>query len=235
MSNLEKAGSRPRLLDLFCGAGGAAMGYHRAGWDVTGVDIAPQPRYPFAFWQGDAMELLKADWIRLQFEAIHASPPCQGYSPHVSSTDSEWVPTRGKNEPRLIESVRSLMVATGLPWVIENVYGARGEMEFPILLCGASFGLPIARHRLFESNHPLVAPIHLPCKGVARRYAMEHGIEYRDMSVTGKGRHAGTSDRWRTFLGVDWPTTQAELSEMIPPTYTEFVGEQLLAAMEVAA
>lgn len=217
----------PRLLDLFCKAGGASVGYHNAGWEVVGVDIAPQPNYPFAFFQHDAMTFPLDG-----FDAVHASPPCQGYSKHVSSTDSQWVPTRGKNEPRLIAPTRERI--KHLPYIIENVYSARDELEFPLLLCGVMFGLPIARHRLFESNVPLAPPAHSRCSGVAKRYAEAHGVEYRDMSVTGKGRHAGTSERWRTFLGVDWPTTQAELSEMIPPAYTEYLGHQLLAVLQEA-
>ena len=136
---------KPRLLDLFCGAGGAAMGYHRAGFEVVGVDIKPQPHYPFEFHQADAMT-----YPLEGFDAIHASPPCQGYSPHVSSESSAWAGTRGKDEPRLIGAVRERLV--GHAYVIENVVGARRELRGPLLLCGTMFGLPIARHRLFEMN-----------------------------------------------------------------------------------
>jgi DNA (cytosine-5)-methyltransferase 1 len=216
------------LLDLYCKAGGAARGYHDIGWEVVGVDIEPQPNYPYEFHCADALTFPLDG-----FDAVHASPPCQGYSKYVSSADSQWVTTRGKNEPRLIAPTRERI--KHLPYIIENVYSARDELEFPVLLCGVMFGLPIARHRLFESNVPLAPPPHPKCKGAARRYSELHGIEYRDMSVTGKGRHTGTSDRWREFLGVTWPTTQAELVEMIPPAYTQWIGHQLLAALEVVA
>lgn len=136
---------RPRVLDLFCGAGGAAMGYHHAGFDVTGVDIAPQPRYPFAFIQADALEYVGSlSWVELmQYDAIHASPPCQSYS--VMS----HLP--GVGAPMLIADTRAALAATGLPYVIENVEGARREMRDPVMLCGTMFaGLPVRRHRRFE-------------------------------------------------------------------------------------
>lgn len=132
--------TRPKLLDLFCGAGGAAMGYHRAGFEVVGVDIKPQPRYPFAFVQGD---VLKPPVDTSAFDVIHASPPCQGYSTQTAD------PSR---HPRLIERVREMLVATGLQYVVENVEGARRAMRDPVRLCGSSFGLDLRRHRHFESN-----------------------------------------------------------------------------------
>jgi DNA (cytosine-5)-methyltransferase 1 len=211
--------SRPILLDLFCGAGGAAMGYHRAGFDVVGVDIKPQPHFPFRFIQADALTFPLDG-----FDVIHASPPCQGYSPHVSSSSSRWVPTLGKDEPRLIEEVRSRLVGVGVPYVIENVYGARDELEWPALLCGSMFGLPITRHRLFEVNgKPFAAPPH-DCRPRAKEYAQKRGWEYRDMTVTGKGRHAGTTERWAEIMGIGWHMTQHEMAESIPPAYTEFIG-----------
>lgn len=220
--------TRPRLLDLFCGAGGAAMGYYRAGFDVVGVDINPQPHYPFEFHRGDAMT-----WPLDGFDAIHASPPCQGYSPHVSSASSRWVPTLGKDEPRLIEAVRDRINL--YPYVIENVYGARDEMLWPSCLCGTAFGLAIHRHRLFEVNAQPSPSSGCNRSQSARAWADERGWDYRDMTVTGKGRRAGTADRWRELLGMDWPTTQHELAEAIPPAYTEWVGAQILASMGVAA
>ena len=216
--------SRPRLLDLFCGAGGAAMGYYRAGFDVVGVDISPQPHYPFEFHQGDAMT-----WPLDGFDAIHASPPCQGYSPHVSSRSSQWVPTLGKDEPRLIDAVRDRIDL--YPYVIENVYGARDQMQWPVIVCGTTLGLAIHRHRLFEVNGRPAASTGCLRSYSAREWSREKGWDYRDMTVTGKGRRAGTADRWRELLGIDWPTTQHELAESIPPAYTEWIGSQLVRAL----
>lgn len=155
-------------------------------------------------------------------------PPCQGYSPHVSSSDSEWVPTRGKAEPRLIGGVRDLLLAVGKPYAIENVMGARAEMRSPTLLCGTMFGLPTSRHRLFETSFPVDLLPHPPCGGVAKRYAAKKGWEYRDMSVTGKGRRKGTAERWASILGVTHQMTQSELAEAIPPAYAQWIGEQFV-------
>jgi DNA (cytosine-5)-methyltransferase 1 len=217
-----------KLLDLFCCGGGAARGYAAAGFQVTGVDLEPQPAYPYAFHQGDALEYLAAHGHA--FDLIHASPPCQGYSRHVSSRASEWVPTLGKDEPRLIAAVRELLDTIGKPYVIENVMGARSDMRADLTLCGTMFGLPIARHRLFEASFPIAQPEHPPCRGVAKAYAAERGWAYRDMSVTGKGRHAGTSDRWKEILGIDPAAamTQHNLAECIPPAYTEYIGRQVM-------
>ena len=144
---------RPRLLDLFCGAGGAAMGYHRAGFDVVGVDIRPQPRYPFEFHQADALEFLLDG-----FDAIHASPPCQAHT----ALSVMW---NAREHPNLIPETRRLILEIGLPYVIENVVGARRELDHPVEICGAALGLgtathQLARHRLFECSFPAMVP---PC------------------------------------------------------------------------
>jgi DNA (cytosine-5)-methyltransferase 1 len=140
---------KPRLLDLFCGAGGAAMGYHRAGFDVVGVDVNPQPRYPFEFVQADALT-----YPLEGFDAIHASPPCQPWT--------RKTPTWGRarvhypDHPQLIEPTRDRLHASGLPYVIENVVGA--PLRAQVMLCGSMFGLRIQKHRLFEGNWPLPFP-----------------------------------------------------------------------------
>jgi DNA (cytosine-5)-methyltransferase 1 len=218
---------KPKLLDLFCCGGGASRGYAAAGFDVVGVDIEEQPNYPFPFVKADALEYVAEHGHK--YDAIHASPPCQGYSPHVSSNDSQWVPTKGKSEPKLIEPLRGLLAATGKPYVIENVVGARHELRANLMLCGSMFGLPLARHRLFESNVFLEQPEHVTCRGIAKRFALERGWEYRDMSVTGKGRRAGTADRWKEILGIpaSEQLTQHQLAECIPPAYTEHIGRAL--------
>ena len=220
-----------KILDLFCGGGGAAEGYLRAfpGATIIGVDIADhRENYPDLFLQVDAMRYLgvlrAADYIG--YDLIHASPPCQGYSPHVSSASSKWVPTKGKDEPKLIANVRETLQRLGVPYVIENVMGARNEMRSPTLLCGSMFGLPISRHRLFETSFPVGLMGHPNCRGIAKRYAVERGWEYRDMSVTGKGRRAGTADRWKEIMGITHPMTQSEIAESIPPAYTQWIGEQ---------
>lgn len=229
---------KPRLLDLFAGAGGAAIGYMRAGFDVVGVDNRPQPNYPGTFVLGDAIEYL-GDLLPGTFDAIHASPPCQGYSGHVSSASSRWAGTLGKDEPRLIGQVRTLVLWHRAPYVIENVVGARSELRDPLTLCGTMFGLPIPRHRLLETlvRGAIKQPIHLRCSGVAKRYAEARGWDPRDMTVTGKGRRAGTKERWAEVMGWpdEVPVTQHGLREAIPPAYTEWIGRQMIAMLERAA
>jgi len=220
-----------RVLDLFCGGGGAAAGYLRAGATVVGVDLADHSaNYPGEFVCGDALDLLEK--FGREFDFIHASPPCQSYSPHVTSKSSQWVPTKGKDEPALIGAVRGLLLEVGKPYVIENVMGARNELRSPTLLCGAMFGLPISRHRLFETSFPVDLMPHPPCKGIAKEYAAAKGWEYRDMSCTGKGRRKGTAERWSEIMGVAHRMSQAELAEAIPPAYTHWVGRQFAVWLE---
>jgi hypothetical protein len=203
------------------------MGYSLAGFEVVGVDIEPQPGYPFKFVRGDALEYLAKHGR--EFNKLHASPPCQGYSSHVSSRSSQYVPTLGKDEPMLIDDVRALCIATGVPYTIENVMGARSHMQANLTLCGTMFGLPISRHRLFETSFAITQPEHGKCSGVAKRFAAARGWEYRDMSVTGKGRRKGTADRWSELLGITWKLSQHQLAEAIPPAYTRYIGQQFLA------
>src|SRR6185437_739749 len=149
-----RAARKPVIMDLFCGAGGAGMGYHRAGFDVVGVDINPQPHYPFSFRQAEALKYLHTlSWIepeRYPFDAIHASPPCQGYTTMNNR--------HGSDIPRLLELVREALKATGLPYVIENVPGALAHMRSPIEQTGEMFGLRVHRPRLFESNVMILCP-----------------------------------------------------------------------------
>jgi DNA (cytosine-5)-methyltransferase 1 len=210
---------KPRLLDLFCCAGGAAVGYTRAGFQVIGVDINPQPRYPYAFIEGDVMTVLAdLDWTL--FDAVHASPPCQGYSTKT--------PDRSKHQ-RLIGPVRELLEATGLPYVIENVDGAKADMIDPQRLCGSSFGLDVRRHRWFETNWPLTVP---PCNHAwqtPRFDVYDHGKRYRACTVPVFGTGGGKArEHWSAAMGVDW-MTDAELAEAIPPAYTEYIGRQFTA------
>lgn len=224
----SRATNKPRLLDLFCGAGGAAMGYHRAGFEVVGVDLAPQPHYPFEFAQADAINVLAMMSRRtlLGFDAIHASPPCQGYSTQTA------VPSR---HHRLIAAVRAHVERIGLPYVIENVEGARRHMIDPVRLCGSSFGLDVRRHRYFETNWGLDTP---PC---AHSWQTPR-FRSLDMSMVRKGRLAsvvgvhghinypGEFELRCKAMGIDW-MTNAELVEAIPPAYTEHIGQQLMAVV----
>lgn len=285
---------KPRLLDLFCGAGGCAKGYQRAGFEVWGVDIHPQPRYcGDYFLQADALDVLRflcegaddgeslkfverrhdqvgervgsalvavggfhvqmnedlaghddtpsfgvdfdsppAGSVVKGFDAIHASPPCQGYS--VANNVHKIA------HPLLIADVRRLLVASGKPWVIENVQGAWREMPGAVTVCGLSLGLNVKRHRLFESSHALMVP---PCgdhrgdwllvfghsvmeRGhVVRQTPAGHNTTHRKHTTTARGREA---------MGIDW-MNRDELSEAIPPAYTELVGAQLLGHLHYSA
>ena len=223
--------SKPRLLDLFCNAGGAGMGYHLAGFEVVGVDLHPQRRYPFEFIQADALTL-DSRFLR-SFDAIHASPPCQGY------TDMKAPGQLGA--PQLIDLTRRMLEATGLPYVIENVEGAAWDMRDPITLCGSMFGLgaqgcQLRRHRLFESNIAISAPS--PCRHDARPVIGVYGGHARRRAASAGGR--STRDVWEgghraamsEAMGMTWATC-AEMSEAIPPAYTQHLGLQILQHISV--
>lgn len=211
---------RPLLLDLFCGAGGAAMGYHRAGFEVVGVDIKPQPYYPFEFVQHDALTVLEAIPFSLgKFAAIHASPPCQAFT--VYGNNREHV---RQDHLDLIDPTRRLLERTGKPWVMENVPGA--PLRAPITLCGTSFGIPVRRHRLFESSVPLKG---LPCDHGRFADRVYPGSSNRPngRTVANIGEYRVPLDEQRICMQVDWMPL-AELSQAIPPAYTEHIGKQLL-------
>lgn len=217
--------TRPLLLDLFCGAGGAGAGYFRAGFDVVGVDIKPMPRYPFAFVQQDALEFLADPLLLEPFAAVHASPPCQAYS--VLRKVNPGTPY-----PDLVGRCRELLTVSGLPWVMENVQGA--PMQNPLLLCGSMFNLgaggrQLRRHRLFDSSHLLLA---LPCEHHGQALGVYGG---GTTSRTGtdpgaRGGYQGSASERREAMGIDW-MTRAELNQAIPPAYTEFIGYQLLEVL----
>ncbi|SPX87653.1 DNA cytosine methyltransferase [Mycobacteroides abscessus] len=208
----------PRLLDLFCCAGGAGMGYHQAGFEVTGIDIDPQPRYPFRFIQADALAFLME--FGHEYDAVHASPPCQRF------TNAQKI--QGNQHPDYLESVRGLLQADGCPYIIENVPGA--PLIDPVVLCGAMFGLKTYRHRLFESNLPLAAPEH-PEHVAAVTKMGRPPKDGEFMHVV--GNFSGI-DRAREAMGIDW-MTRDELREAIPPAYTQYLGLQLLEHMRAAA
>jgi len=211
---------KPKLLDLFCGAGGAGMGYHWAGFDVTGVDIKPQKHYPFAFVCEDALTYLQAHGR--DFDAVHASPPCQRYSiatPHA----------RREQHPDLLGPTRDALQANDRPWVIENVPGAPMRADFRC--CGCWLGLELRRERLFETSWHAFE-LRPPCKH-----------EYPVVSVVGHGTpswvrkqlgYNPTIHQYRAAMGIDW-MNRNELSEAIPPAYTAYVGRHLMRALDVAA
>lgn len=214
--------TRPLLLDLFSGAGGAAVGYHRAGFDVIGVDINPQPNYPFTFVREDAVRYLSEHGG--ECDAIHASPPCQAHSSLRSMNPD-------KTYACFIEPIRNLLIKINKPYIIENVRGA--PLIFPVMLCGSSFGLKVRRHRMFESNIKLTA---LPC---------DHATQGQPIDVSGTGGRrlgarldgkGGNSNKplnleeARAAMGIDW-MTRKELSQAIPPAYTEHLGKQLIQCL----
>jgi len=217
-----------KLLDLFCCAGGASMGYHRAGFEVTGVDIKDQPSYPFKFIKGDVIEILKDKDFLNSFDVIHASPPCQGYS-NATKPDSIYVHySQGKDTPKLIEPVRNALINTGKYYIIENVAGAKEYLIEPFRLTGYMFNMPIERTRYFECNFPVAELKNITKRGYSKKYAEDNGIDYRDMSVTGKSRRKGSIDVWRKVMDMPWAGRGWELTEAIPPAYTKYIGEQIL-------
>ena len=212
---------RPKLLDLFCGAGGAATGYARAGFEVVGVDAAPQPRYPFQFCQDDALSLPE-DFVA-GFDAIHASPPCQRFCPLTKQAGT------AEKHPDLIASVREMLRRTGKPYVLENVPGA--PLENPIMLCGTMFhGLRVLRHRLFECHgffiltppHGRHPRCHTRNKRVSFYGETDEMVDF--VSVFGHGQSSVRAAR--DAMGIHW-MTMAELSQAIPPPYTSTIGAAL--------
>lgn len=206
---------KPRLLDLFCGAGGAAMGYHRAGFEVVGVDIKPQPHYPFEFHQADALTFSLNG-----FDAVHASPPCQSWTAYRRKGHGV-----GDGYPQLIERIRERLAPTLLSYVIENVEGARGHLIDPVRLCGSSFGLDVRRHRYFETDWTLTAP---PCDHAWQTPRFPPATNRTNLRRTVEvGVWRIPLDVQRKAMGIDWMTLP-ELSEAIPPAYTEHIGRQLM-------
>lgn len=217
---------RPRLLDLFSGAGGSARGYQRAGFYVVGVDHRPQPRYAGdEFIQGDALEFLAG--VRPgEWDVIHASPPCQAYC-------ALRVTRPGREYPDLIDATRDALIATGRPWVIENVPGA--PLRSPVVMCGLALGLRVKRHRLFESSIFLFVP---SCPGGHpgewRTISGHVGARLRRANSKSPAREPRGMAEARAVMGIDW-MTQAELSQAIPPAYTEWIGFQLCAELALRA
>jgi DNA (cytosine-5)-methyltransferase 1 len=200
------------------------MGYYRAGFDVTGVDIVAQPRYPFAFVQADALEYVAAHGH--EYDAIHASPPCQGYSV------TKFI--HGREHTQLVDETRRLLQATGKPYVIENVVGA--PLHNPIVLCGVMFGLKVYRHRLFETNPFFLGPPHTPHpKGsVTNSYRSYSAHASGATHISVAGHNFNRLDAMRA-MGIDWHMTREEVAQAIPPAYTQYIGAYLMQALEVTA
>lgn len=217
--------NRPRLLDLFCGAGGCSVGYHRAGFDCVGVDNRPMPRYPFEFLQADALEVLADREFLAGFDAIHASPPCQAYT---QSSLSQRI--TGTEYPDLLALTREILMAQAKPWVIENVPGAPMRPDFK--LCGCVVGLKhLKRERWFETSwrgFQLRPPCHHPDPIIS---VVGHGTPSW-MRGRFYGRDPHMADRVAA-MGIDW-MNRGELAQAIPPAYAEFIGEQLRIHLEYA-
>ncbi|MEE1777675.1 DNA cytosine methyltransferase [Streptomyces sp. NPDC049952] len=228
-------GHQPRLLDLFCCAGGAAMGYHRAGFEVTGVDIADRPNYPFTFHRADALEYLAAliaSGEIEQYAAVHTSPPCQAGCALTVGTNASrgW----GRKHVQLIPELRTLLDASGLPYVIEQPNG-KAPVRRDVWLCGEMFHLGVLRHRNFEpGGWSMPQPEHPKHRGYVRGY--RHGV-YRDgpyVAPYGAGGGKATVPEMQTSMGITWTDVREELTEAIPPAFSEHIGRALLTAARPA-
>lgn len=231
MSTSDANEHKPRLLDLFCCEGGAGVGYHRAGFDVVGVDIEPQPRYPFEFHQADALAVLRGEILDLStFDAIHASPVCHDWSPLASVTGRD-----GSGD--LLLATLDLLPAIGVPWIVENVSGAPLPMQSDlfgrhgVMLCGTMFELRVLRHRLFEASFPLAAPTHGSHVGEFYAPAGHGDPNWKRRDANPHLSGPGYADRCRAAMDTPWMTRDG-VSQAIPPAYTEWLGRQLLDHME---
>lgn len=218
---------RPRLLDAYCGAGGATRGYQLAGFHVTGVDINPQPNYcGDEFIQGDAIDYIATHGH--EYVAIHTGPPCQASCALTKGTNL------GRTYQQLIPETRRRLDEVGLPYVIENVQGS--ALRRDLTLCGETFGLDVIRHRYFEaSGFPVLRPMHMNHRG--RVAGWRHGVYYDGpyFAVYGEGGGKGSVVQWQQAMGIDWTDNRKSLAEAIPPAYTEFVGAQLMAHIAAGA
>ncbi|MFJ5922545.1 DNA methylase [Kitasatospora sp. NPDC092948] len=217
-----------RVLDAFSCAGGAGTGYALAGFDVTGIDIDPQPNYPHRFVQGDAVRFIREHGA--EFDLIHASPPCQYDCTLTAGTNQH---RRGLHQD-LLDPTRTALESTGRPWVIEQPSGrASRRIRADLVLCGEMFGLRVIRHRLFElGGWTATGPAHVPHRGLTIGY--RHGRyvspeQGRYFQVYGNGGGKGTVTEWQDAMGIHWTADRRELAEAIPPAYTGLIGRQAAA------
>lgn len=227
-----------RILDLFCGAGGAAMGYHLAFPDaaIVGIDINPQPRYPFTFMQADAMACLNNRPFLRSFDLIHASPPCHDHS-NVTGRDRKATGKKGTGW--MLAVTADAQRVSGVPWVVENVEAAdmpRGMDQFR--LCGSAFGLDVRRHRRFTSSFVVLEPQCQHGWQTPRFRSLDSrrkaGSLATVVGVHGHLNYPGEFSLRCAAMGIDWMTND-ELSQAIPPAYTQFIGEQFATTLERAA
>jgi DNA (cytosine-5)-methyltransferase 1 len=205
-----------KLLDLFCGVGGASAGYTAAGFDVTGIDLKHGKRYPYIYIKGNVSDYLNNQYLQ-QFDVIHASPPCQTHSitQHLRNAQG-----KSTNKIDMIPEVREALIASGVPYIIENVPGS--PLIDPVQLCGSSFNLKVRRHRLFESNIKLKGSI---CNHKAQGKPVGVYGSLND-EIPGGGHTAKTLQQARLAMGIEW-ALWGELVEAIPPIYTEYLGKQI--------
>lgn len=222
--------SEPELLDLFAGAGGCSVGYRRAGFKVTGVDDKDHPDYPYELIVADAMDVLEDRAFLSRFVVIHASPPCPRYSRITPDETRE-------SHPDLIPPVREALQRWGGAYVIENVPNA--PLFDPAVFCARAMGLPrIQRHRLFESNHLIMSP---GCACAGEQTIGVYG-DHPDRpggwlrpDGTSRGLKATSIEEAKEAMGIDWMTTWDDLTDAIPPAYTEYIGGQLIDQLRAAA
>jgi len=224
--------NKPKLLDLFCGAGGASMGYYRAGFQPYGIDNNPQPNYPFPFLLMDAFEasdrLLRGEGLTFSngetlylkdFSAFHASPPCQLFSTAYSMN----VPQGKGKAVNLIPQTREMLLTGDKPFVIENI--PRAPLRKDLLLCGTMFGLGVFRHRVFECSSPILNPLHPKHNGRigdGKYYCItQNGWDYVRLQEY-------DLEKWKLAMGIDWHINKRMLAEAIPPAYTEYIGKYLI-------
>jgi hypothetical protein len=218
---------RPIVIDAFCCAGGASMGYHRAGFRVIGIDRDEQPDYPFEFVRGDAIALLPELVEHYRPVLVGGSPPCQAACALTTGSNA----ARGFTYPQLIPAFREACEATGLPYVIENVAGA--PIRKDLRLCGEMFGLGVIRHRYFELGGGAKAsqPAHPRHRGRVSGYRHGKWFDGPYFQVYGDGGGKGSVKQWQDAMGMPWVSDRKHLAEAIPPAYTAYIGAELLPAL----